>query len=114
MGRAAAREPDCGSFRPRTWRPPMLDESARRTLRRTAKRGGVVSAGAIVAVLAGGRLAVGVGSPTSTTNAPTGGSDSLGSTIGGLVPKPVPQPSPGNGLDGVVDTVSGTVTDTVD
>jgi hypothetical protein len=95
----------------------MLDETARRTLRQAAKRGGAVSAGAIVALLAGGSLAVGASSGDGTTPANgrlANGVGSLGSTATGLVPNPAPQAKPQKPGGGLVGTVTGTVTDTLD
>jgi hypothetical protein len=93
----------------------MIDDKARRTLRQTAKRGGAVSAGAIVVLLAGGSFALGSsGVDEAATAAPglTGAAGSAGSAVSGVLPQPAPQASPGVG--GLVDTVTDTVGDVGD
>jgi hypothetical protein len=86
----------------------MADETTRRTLRQTAKRGGAVSAGAIVVLLAGGSFAL-AGNGEQAASPATGLTGAVGSTAGGVLPQPAPQASPGVG--GLVGTVTGTIDD---
>jgi hypothetical protein len=106
----------------------MFDDNARRSLRQAAKRGGAVSAGAFVVMLAGGSFAVAGSSGGGAAGGLSGTTSDLSSALNtptalpsGKLPIPKPQPAPLPGpvnkvvttVTGTADTVTSTVTTTV-
>jgi hypothetical protein len=89
----------------------------RPALARTAKRGGAVSAGALVVLLAGGSFALAEGGGTAlpgTTSATQAVGGALDTTLSVPTPEPAPAPqAAGGALSGVTDPVSSTVSGTV-
>jgi hypothetical protein len=93
----------------------MFDDQARRSLRQTAKRGGAVSAGALVVMVAGGSFALagsgsgatgGLASPTAKLTSPAHTPTALPT---GALPVPQPQTAPVPApVKKVVTTATGT------
>jgi hypothetical protein len=86
----------------------MADDVSRSALRQVVQRGGAVSAGALVVMLASGSFALASGARDAVSDPATSLGTPTTVPVGGLkVPQPVPLPAP---VNGVVKAVTKTAT----